>query len=183
MIEPAEYAASNVKPHRKWLGMALWVFGATIVSIGLLAGAAIFMAVPELGTSFTTEQVSPEQLKQCAAAMGMTFPESTRAVGLDFTEWQDTFIWLKVEMKRDDLQAFIDNSPLANVELDDQRIGVGNNDRLKWWNVEELRAFEHVPKQSAFRSAEVEPPGEWLRVLIDLRDETKAIVYIEWCDM
>jgi hypothetical protein len=116
--------------------------------------------------------------------MHLTFPPSTEPLGFRKQAWQDTFIMLKVSMKRSELPAFIESSRLAGKQARRDRVLIYGNDEPPWWmTYRELEKHEGKADQQAFCSYETDLPGvDHLRVLIDLRDLKTAIVYIEFTD-
>ena len=122
-----------------------------------------------------TGEISEQKLKECGDKMHTEFPSGTRSLNLyEVTGWLDDLIRLKVEIDKKDLDAFIKGSPFSEMELDGHNKYVENETSLPWWK-------PGYAKQ--FKSAEAAlPDAKYLKILIDLDDETKAIIYLMWME-
>ena len=138
------------------------------------------------------KQASAEDpLAVSAAAMGLAFPASATVLGYrhlkdpantryDLFPMPDDAIWLKVEIDRADLGAFMSGPPLGGVTWrDDSRFEMAGSTDAAWWNPE---------APAAFKAAEVplpkgQPKGRVLRVLVDNGSSHGAIVYLHWFEL
>lgn len=155
-----------------------------LVAVGLVfyAGAYLVTSLMFQVTEVVTENVSAEQLAECSRVMRVTFPPSTRPLGLRaVTGWLDDDLMLKVELGRDELQAFLDASPFAGRELGRTEVHLFTDAELSWWNIDDLAEYEGKAGQEAFLSDKVWlPNAESLRILVDTRRQDLVIVYLEW---
>lgn len=137
--------------------------------------------VPGQATSGTGEDIqgtsradSQAQLQECANKMHLTFPASARLLGFHkLSGGPDDFVYLKVELRRADLLAFLKKSPFAGVQMrGDWRFPTPPDRDLDWWDVDR-------PKH--FQSGQAMLPGPCgLDILIDEDQKDIVIVYLVW---
>lgn len=132
-------------------------------------------------TTITTT-VSPTQLAECAKLMKLTFPPSTRPLGLCTQGgFGDDFLCLKVELNRGELRQFIDASAFAGQKLACNQLWINRNADLPWWNIDDLEPYEWQKGQTAFLSDQARlPDAEGLGIVIDTRREDVVTIYLEW---
>lgn len=149
-----------------------------------LAMAAAALTVLSCGkgspTSIISPNISPAQaLKTAESCMKIKFPQGARVLGYSSTigseqsfPVQDHYIQIKVEMRRDDLDAFVKGSLFAGKQLGSCGRSVLTIDPATWWD---------PSSPQKFLSGEAElPGGELLRILIDLDREDNITAYLVW---
>lgn len=105
--------------------------------------------------------------------MHLTFPESTRALNAAYESGgPDDAVYLKVEMAKQDLEAFVKNSPFANANLRSDQSPIQNRQDLPWWNPNGAKTYK--------ARQVILPSNGALHMLVDFDDELKAVVYLTW---
>ena len=124
-------------------------------------------------TEFSEQDITKEKLQQFEKLMYFTFPASTRALNAAVESGGlDASAYLKVEMDKQDLEAFVKNSPFSSAYLRNDQKGIINQRDLTWWNPEAVKTY---------RSGQVMlPSSDYLNILIDSDPEKKVVVYLLW---
>jgi len=152
---------------------------ARLSTVLLACGVAIAM-LPGCGSTEDALAVSAKNMR-------LAFPPSTRVLGYYHSEdpanrrfeilpSPDDLIWLKIELDRKNLDAFLASSPFAGKTLsstDRGGIGAPAPPGQSWWDAD---------RPGNFRAGSAEPaPARHLRILIDMDGDEKAVVYLMWC--
>ncbi len=153
------------------------VAGALLLAGGMLVwpcGRAMF------GGTTSTQDVTPEQMLIGGRLMRVSFPPSCRPLGFLHESWLDEYVALKIEIDASEYPTFIASSPFSGIALDRERLWI-NSVSSDWWDPDQLEPYGNVPGQSAFRSGAASVgPGEYLKIVVDQRDERKYIIYLEY---
>ncbi|MGI8732285.1 MAG: hypothetical protein ACR2LM_03160 [Pyrinomonadaceae bacterium] len=105
--------------------------------------------------------------------MHLTFPESTRALNAAYESGgPDDAVFLKVEMDKQDVEAFVKHSPFANAYLRSDQSPIQNRQDLSWWNPDGAKTYK--------ADQVILPSNGALYMLVDFDDEMKAVVYLTW---
>ncbi|MHC4659221.1 MAG: hypothetical protein ACYS83_08605 [Planctomycetota bacterium] len=117
-----------------------------------------------------------QKLAQLGTIMHVSFPPSTRLLNYDHTQgWLDDSIILKVEIARDDLEFFLNNSPFAGKTLKTKQqnpIPAIGTTGPRWWKVKSVENWQS--------GSVALPQAEWLKILLDLDKPDKVVIYLDW---
>jgi hypothetical protein len=111
------------------------------------------------------------RLADWEAKLGVEFPASAKALGLETMSGMDDAVRIKVEMSRTDYPAFLESTSIPQEEIDESRrfhLGPDND----WWDPS--RPSSLPTGQVILENSSV------LNVGADLSDSEKAVVYIFW---
>jgi hypothetical protein len=82
-------------------------------------------------SQFSEQDITREKLQQYERLMHLTFPGSTRALNVAYESGgPDDAVFLKVEMDKQDVEAFVKNSPFANANLRNDQSPIHNRQDL-----------------------------------------------------
>jgi hypothetical protein len=148
----------------------------------LLACSVAIAVLPGCGDTPSTE----DALAVSAEAMCLVFPPSTRVLGyyhakdpanrrFEIIPSPDDAIWLKSEMDRKDVEAFLATSPLAGKTLTQTDRGmIGILPGQSWWDADRPGHFR------TGRAALPQAGAGYLDILIDMDGGERATVYLMW---
>jgi hypothetical protein len=104
----------------------------------------------------------------------LEFPGDSRVAGLlEEPRGMDRAIFLKIEIKPEDLNGFIAKSPFAATQLtSDSRSVMSNLTAVSWWTPDNAKTFQ---------SGQVRlPEAKVLKILIDRDKKDKITIYLMW---
>jgi hypothetical protein len=116
-----------------------------------------------------------QKLKEFGGIMQIAFPSSSRLLNYHMERGMDTYISLKVEIAREDLGVFLENSPFAGKTLrskDQNPILDVSSTGPSWWKVKEVKNWQSG--RTTLRGSEA------LRILLDLDKQDSVVIYLEW---
>ncbi len=116
-------------------------------------------------------KVTQEDLALCADRMRVTFPKSTRPIGIWYQYSRDDAICLKVEIAKSDLEAFIGESLFFEDELEDGWRFILEPNR-GWWDPGKARTLKAGQADL--------PNGEFLNIGVDDSFDDKVVIYLQW---
>jgi len=147
----------------------------------LLACSVAIAVLPGCGNTPSKE----DALAVSAENMRLAFPPSTRVLGyyhakdpanrrFEIIPSPDDVIWLKIEIDRKDVQAFLATSPFAGKTLTptDRGIMMGILPGQPWWDADRPGHFLTGSAES--------PQARYLNILIDMDGGERAVVYLMW---
>ncbi|MHC4155123.1 MAG: hypothetical protein ACYST6_09415 [Planctomycetota bacterium] len=105
----------------------------------------------------------------------IAFPSSSRLLGYHMERGLDTYRCVKVEITREDLEIFLENSPFAGKTLrtkNQNPIQGVSPTGPSWWKV---KAVKNWQSGRATLSG-----SETLRILLDLDKQDSVVIYLEW---
>ena len=153
------------------------------LSTVLLACGVAVAVLSGCGNAPSTE----DALAVSAENMRLTFPPNTRVLGyyhakdpanrrFEIIPSPDDVIWLKIEIDRKDVEAFLATSPFAGKALTQTDRGMmGALPGQSWWDAD---------RPGHFLTGEAEhPQARCLRILIDMDGGERAVVYLMWFTM
>ena len=125
------------------------------------------------GRDSAEPDVTKEKLQQYQKVMHLTFPAGTRGLNArEATGGPDDMLYLKVEIDREELDSFLEDSPFADANLRSDQKFVGNEKGQTWWRPDDVKTY---------KSAQVFlPQGEVLNILLDFDQEKKVVIYLMW---
>jgi hypothetical protein len=106
--------------------------------------------------------------------MKLTFPGSTKGLGLKSDGGMDQFTWLKVAMSPADFASFIAQPPFAGASFRTDRRYPASGPKVNWWRASDAKHY---------RSTEVyldNGADGALSILADLDRADEVIVYLFW---
>jgi|GEM_PF-6146832 len=118
-----------------------------------------------------------QKLNQFEGIMNVKFPSSARLLNYRVERWMDEYIGLKIEIARDDLESFLNNSPFAGKRLKskkDNPIFSVRSTGPRWWKVKSVNEW--------LSGNVMLPQTEGLRILLDMDHAHTVIIYLEWLD-
>jgi hypothetical protein len=122
-------------------------------------------------SQFSEQDITREKLQQYERSMHLTFPGSTRALNAAYESGgPDDAVFLKVEMDKQDVEAFVKNSPFANANLRSDQSPIHNRQDLPWWDPDGAKTYK--------AGQVILPSNGALNMQVDLDDEMKAVVYL-----
>jgi len=148
----------------------------------LIAGAVFITAILPLACGKPASSEDPVAVS--TAVMHVTFPSDTRVIGyyrskdpantrFSMIPTPDDAICLKIETARKNIDALLAASPFAGKELSGTARSVSNHSlNQPWWDPEKPRRFKS--------GEEPLPNGCQLNILIDMDNDAKAVVYLNW---
>jgi hypothetical protein len=148
-----------------------------VLSLALLLGLVISSCggVGTGDTEYSEKEINQEMLQRYANLMQLTLPESTRPLNsYEEVSGPDDSVYLKMEIDEKDLDTLISKSPFATAEFRTDETPLQNG-KLKWWNPTDAKNF----KSSEVRLED----GIVLRILVDLDNAQKPIVYLLWFEL
>ncbi len=116
-------------------------------------------------------KVTQEDLALCADRMRVTFPKSTRPIGIWYQYGMDDAICLKIEIAKSDLGVFIRESPLSNEKLENDWRFLLEPDK-GWWDPSKPKIL--LSGQAGL------PNAQFLNIGIDYLPDDKVIIYLMW---
>jgi hypothetical protein len=99
---------------------------ALIAALLLVVAAGVFQCLPR------AQPRSPETLAALAPELGVTFPPSTRLLGVRRLNGMDDWIGVKVEMRRADWPVFLSSTPIDPATLTPGEAGLFGPDQGFW---------------------------------------------------
>ncbi len=158
-----------------------------IVGIATLVIVVVSVGSLQLiGARLATDEVTAEQLAQCAELMEVSFPESTQAAGYWALMARKRSINLKVYMDAVDLAGFLESSPfaVAEVRTDRQQVPAEPENAPRWWTPEAVTDF-----QSAVTDFESDGGRRGLAFVAGREPDEggdggdgRIVVYLRWFD-
>ena len=132
----------------------------------LVAGlSAAYLSLPSGSRSRKTESVAA-----LGKEVGVTFPPSTRLIGVHRESGMDDYVAIKLEMKAADVPTFLASSPIDPTTMTADAVAYFGLDRDFW----------DPNKAPGFRAAQANPPGTFRTLNLGVSDPRNGVaaVYI-----
>jgi hypothetical protein len=118
-------------------------------------------------------QAGREKLEAIGKVMKLEFPADTKVIGFhEITGWLDDSIYLKVQIPREEVNAFLSRSPFANIALRNDRRFVTEFPEFDWWRSEAVR--EYKSEQASL------PDAKYLDILVDYDRKDIVDIFLVW---